>query len=74
MCFMSSIKRSVYFISSLNLPKKGSFLVNGFPDVSRHVFTPFSFASLKSSVTKSICKMASPPLTVIPPVCFQYAL
>ena len=40
----------------------------------RHVFTPFSFASLNSSVTKSICKSASPPLTVMPPVCFQYAL
>ena len=73
-CLMSSMKRSVYFISSLNLPKNGSSTVNGFPDVSRHVFTPFSFASLNSSVTKSICKSASPPLTVMPPVCFQYAL
>lgn len=60
-------KRSVTFMSSLNLLKNGSSLVKGLPDVSSVVCTPFSFASLNSAITKSICNSASPPLTVIPP-------
>ena len=65
--FISSITKSVYFISSLNFPKNGSSRVNGFPAVSSVVWIPFSFASLNRAVTNSICKSGSPPLTVIPP-------
>ena len=59
------------FVSTLNLLKNGSSLVNGAPLVSIVVLMPFSFAFLKSSIMKSICMSGSPPLTVIPPPSFQ---
>ena len=67
-CLISSITRSVTFISSWNLLKNGSSLVNGFPQVSSVVLIPLSLAFWNNSSRKSICRSGSPPLTVIPPL------
>ena len=66
MCFISSKTKSVYFKSASIL-----FVLFGLkriPEVSSAVWIFFSFACLNNSVTNSIWRSGSPPVTVIPPL------